>query len=452
MLFGTNGVRGRLDLLTPRLAFDLAASFAQWCQKGSIMLARDMRLTSPMLYCAAKSAILAAGSNLIELGLTSSPVAEFMLSKHKAKGLIVVTASHNPPEWNALKFVDSRGIAISRQRGQEIENAALSKSYSFADWDKIGKEQRIQNAAELHAAAVLAAIDVRKIRRANLKVVLDFGNGTASLSAFLFEKLGCQTILLNKELDGNFPGRPSEPSEQNISAMLETVRKESADMGIAWDGDADRVIFCDEKGNFIVGDKGFAVSAVQACKEAKGKKEKIVVTTVATSKAVEEACAEFGAKTVYTKVGAPYLAEQVVRLQGKVVSAGEEVGGIIWPSFSLAKDGIFAAAKVCEMVCERKLSSYVAQLPAYFNAKQKIAADAKYMQEALQAAKKHAEASKGKLTLLDGVRADFEDGWVIVRASGTENAMRVFAEAKSKARAEALMKEYAEVVQKALEK
>ncbi len=450
-LFGTNGVRGKLDLLTPQLAFGLCASFASWCKPGKIVLARDMRLTSPMLHSAAAAGIMAAGNDVLDLGLVSVPVAEWAAHRHKGAGLVVVTASHNPPEWNALKFVDERGIAVSRERGAEIEAMALAKKYPLADWSKAGKKESLAGAAQEHSSAVVSSINAEKIMKRKLRIALDFGNGTSSLSRGVFEKLGCEMIALNEKLDGAFPGRLSEPSEQNVQELLKAVRKNSCDLGVAWDGDSDRVVFADEKGNWIVGDKGFAISAKKACEEAARQKEKMVVTTVATSRCVEDACAEFGAKTAYTKVGAPYLSEKMAELGGRAVSGGEEVGGIIWPSFSLAKDGIFAAAKIAEMVCERRLSELVAELPAYYNSKAKPEAAPEKKQAGLAAARKHAEGSGGKLTLIDGVRADFEDCWVIVRASGTENAMRIFAEGKTQKRAEQLMKEYRDVVGAALE-
>ena len=467
-LFGTNGVRGKLDSLDASAAFDLASSFATWCtgkeialesshgstarnRPAPIAIGRDMRLTSPMLHSAVEAGILSAGKDALDLGLVSSPVAEWALEKRKAAGLIIVTASHNPPEWNALKFVDGKGIAISHERGAEIERMALGKKFMRSEWNHVGRKQEYPNAATDHAAAVLKAVDAEKIRKRKLRIALDFGNGTSALSRPVFESLGCEVTVLNEKIDGHFPGRLSEPSEPNVQRLLKTVREKSADFGVAWDGDSDRVVFVDERGSWIVGDKGFAISAKKACEEAKGQREKVVVTTVATSRCVEDACASLGAKTVYTKVGAPYLSEKIVELGKKVVSGGEEVGGVIWPRFSLAKDGIFAAAKMCEMACDKKMSELVAELPVYYNAKAKPEAAPEKKEAGLAAAKKHAEKSGGRLTLIDGVRIDFEDGWAIVRASGTENAMRIFAEAKTQKRADSLMKEYKDVVEKAME-
>ena len=451
-LFGTNGVRGKLDALTPQLAFLLAASFAAWCKPGaSIALARDMRLTSPMLHSAAASGMMSAGRNVLDLGLCSSPVAEFTSERHHASGLVIVTASHNAPEWNALKFVDGRGIAVSRERGMPMEKTVLSGSCPLAEWDKAGRIIPMPDASARHAKEALKNVDSGRIRARKLRLALDFGNGTSALSRSVFESLGCEIFALNGVIDGKFPGRPSEPAEANVQGLCKAVQKESCDFGVAWDGDSDRVVFVDEKGGWIVGDKGFAVSALAACRARKAQKGKSVVTTVATSRCVEEACAEEGAKTVYTKVGAPYLSEKMVELGDSAVSGGEEVGGIIWPEFSLAKDGIFAAAKMAEMVCERGLSEIVGELPVYYNSKSRIEAAGDAAKKAgLSSALAASKGMGGKVNTIDGVRIDFADGWAIVRASGTENYMRIFAEGKTQARADALLKEFVEVVKKGI--
>jgi len=451
-LFGTNGVRGKLDVLTPALAYSLCASFAAGLPQGKIVLARDMRITSPMLHASAAAGLMSAGREVADIGLCSSPVSEFAFHESGAAGLVFVTASHNPAEWNALKFVDGKGVAVSRERGAKIEKLALSGKCPQADWRGAGRMVSDSGATARHAAAALKKVDAGKIRKRKLRIALDFGNGTSALSRGLFESLGCEIIALNGKIDGAFPGRPSEPSEKNVQGLCKEVRKSSSDFGVAWDGDSDRVVFVDGGGNWIVGDRGFAISAAQACREKKGQKGKMVVTTVATSKCVEEACAALGANTIYTSVGAPYLSEKMAELGRGAVSGGEEVGGIIWPDFSLAKDGIYAAAKIAEMVCERGIDEMVAELPAYFNSKCKIEGveGAERKAAALGAAKARAEKSGGKLLLVDGVRVDFEDGWAIARASGTENVVRVFAEGKTQKRADSLMKEYKEIVEQVL--
>jgi phosphomannomutase/phosphoglucomutase len=445
-LFGTNGVRGKLDALTPSLAFDLASSFSSWCPQGPIMVGRDMRLTSPMLHSSVKSAIMASGRGVLDLGLCSSPVAEYSHMKAGSSGLIIITASHNAPEWNALKFVDSDGRALSWERGAPIEKMALAKSYFLAPYDKVGSCKKIPSPSAAHASAALSFVNCEKIRKRKLRVALDFGNGTSSLSLPIFQGLGCEIIALNEKLDGTFQGRPSEPSEKNVQGLLSAVKKNSCDLGVAWDGDSDRVVFVDEKGKWIVGDKGFGISASHACREEKKRKDKLIVTTVATSRCVEEACSELGAKTIYTAVGAPYLSEKMRELGPSAISGGEEVGGIIWPRFSPAKDGILSAAKVCEMLCDEKLSELVSELPLYFNSKSIVEVQAGRKQGCLSAAKKLAQGMGGKLTEVDGIRVDLEEGWAIVRASGTENVMRIFAESKSQKRADSLAAEFTKAV------
>jgi len=450
-LFGTNGVRGKIDVLHPMLAFKLSWAFSKTIPQGKVILAKDMRITSPMLHSASLSGLLFAGRDVLDLGLCSSPVAEFILQKSGQSGLIIVTASHNPPEWNALKFIDSKGISISKERGQQIEKLVFEFE-NLKQANKVGKVFEEKDATKKHTNAVLESVNVEKIKQRKFRAVLDFGNGTSVLSKELFEKLGIEIIPLNEKLDGTFPGRLSEPTEANLKDLCKKVKEFSADFGVAWDGDSDRVIFVDEKGNFVVGDKGFAISCKEACKSSTTK-EKIIVTTVATSRCVEDIGNEFGAKTIYTKVGAPYLSEKVVEYGQKVVCAGEEVGGIIWPKFSVAKDGIYAAAKMAEILSESTLSEQVASLPIYFNTKSKVEkVNEQNKEKGLHIIKEYAEKSGGKLTLIDGVRVDFEEGWVIVRASGTEDAMRIFSEAKTKNKAEELLKEYKEVLEQGLNK
>jgi phosphomannomutase/phosphoglucomutase len=237
-------------------------------------------------------------------------------------------------------------------------------------------------------------------------------------------------------MDGHFPGRPSEPREENIQELIKMVKETKADCGIAWDGDGDRIVFVDEKGNFVVGDRVCALSVLLKLKEKKGD----VVTTVATSKAVEDVASRFGCKTIYTRVGAPYMSD--VMAKGKASIGGEEVGGVIWPELSLAKDGIFTAAKIVEALCEKPLSAWLKEIPAYYNVKTRVECGEKEKKAILDGVRKFAK-SKGFRTIdLDGIRLTLDDSWVIIRASGTEPYIRIFGEAKSRDKAEALVKEY----------
>lgn len=443
--FGTNGIRGTFDKLNPKLALELSIAIGEYFKKNSsekqpkILVAQDYRLTGDSLKHAVISGILSIGVNAIDLGVISSPTAEFMIKKLNASGLIIITASHNPPEWNALKVVDSKGIAVSRERGEEIEK--LVGKVETCKWDEVGKNEKYEFAIEDHIKEIISQIDTKKLKAK--KIVLDCGNGTAAdIAPKLFEKLGAKIIPINEKGDGTFPNRPSEPSETNVQKLISKVKAEKADAGIAWDGDGDRVIFVDEKGEYIIGDKVFALCAIWEMERRKGD----VVTTVATSKVVEEVAKKYNRKTKYTAIGAPYLSEEVSR--GDCAIGGEEVGGVIFPKVSLAKDGFLTATKMYEKLSEKTLSKWHEELPKYYNVKTKIEAQGKEKDEIVKKAAIFAKTKNLKTTNVDGIRIDFDDSWVIIRASGTENYIRIFAEAKTQKRAEELVKEYLEICKK----
>jgi phosphomannomutase/phosphoglucomutase len=288
-------------------------------------------------------------------------------------------------------------------------------------------------------------IDSDKIRNRKPKLVLDCGNGMAAIIApNLFKTLDCELVSLNSHVDGTFPGRPSEPTEKNVQALIEAVKFEKADAGIAWDGDGDRVIFVDELGNYIIGDKVFALCVLWKLLEKKGD----IATTVATSRAAQDIAQNTGQRTLYTKIGAPYLSEEISK--GNAIMAGEEVGGVIYPELSLAKDGFMSAAKMVESICEKPLSEWLKEIPVYHNAKIRIeAANNGEKLKIVERVKHETENRKLKTIDIDGVRADFPDGWIICRPSGTEDAVRLFAEAHTEKRAKELLEEWKKI---ALEK
>lgn len=487
---GTNGVRGLFDELGPSQAMDLGFGFAHFVKahprkwkagkektkKGKtskskstsslplVALARDMRLTSPCIFEAAAAGLMEGGAQVADLGVLTAPASEWTAGRIGADGLVIVTASHNPPEWNALKFVDANGVAVSRERGASIAHFINKPHHPVPEWPQMGKIEAVPDVIAEYQKAVLRFVNRRAISASHhtLRVIADPGNGTSTLVApAIFRSLGIRTRFINEKLDGRFPGRPSEPAQANLKALTKAVTDSGADMGVAWDGDADRVTFVDEKGRWISGDMGVALSAKWALflleKEMKSKKQKknrtspsslqpIVVTTVATSRVVEEAAAAHGAKTEYTDVGAPYLSERVHALGERVAMAGEEVGGIVWPSFSLAKDGVLAAGKLLEMAAYAPLSEWVDTLPSFFTSKLKIACPpganlrlAAMLQKELQSdLPSHALLKP----LKGGFRIDFESAWVLVRASGTENYVRVFAEAREQEEADSLARQY----------
>ncbi len=443
--FGTNGIRGRFDFLNPELALKLAQAIGIFLNRGKIIVGRDARLTGEALSYSVISGLQSVGCTVINIGLVSSPTAEFIIKQLHADGAIIITASHNPPEWNAIKVVDGRGIAVSSERGEEIEK--IIDKIEVVPWNKVKNKIEYCTATVEHIEAIKKQININKIKTRKLKIILDCANNTPALIApKLFRELGCEVITLNEKIDGHFPGRPSEPTKANVNKLIALVKKENADCGIAWDGDGDRVIFVDEKGCYVIGDQVFALSVLLKLQKTKG----MVVTTVATSVGVEEIAKKFGCKTHYTKIGAPYLCEGL--LETNAVIGGEEVGGVIWPKFSLAKDGFLTAAKIVEALCEKTLNEWLKQIPYYHNEKTKIECNDEQKKKIIAGIYSFAIKNKFNFIDIDGIRINFEDSWVIVRPSGTENYVRIFAEAKEKKKAKTLVDYYRERITNELEK
>jgi phosphomannomutase/phosphoglucomutase len=437
--FGTNGVRGKFDKVNPELALSLAKAIGEYLNRGKIIVARDGRLTGETLRNAVVAGLLGVGCEVVDIGIAPSPVAEFLIKKEKADGAIIITASHNPPEYNGIKVIDGKMVSVSKERGEEIEK--LMGKTGNAEWSKVGKFCKCGDFIAHYLDAVKKNVDVEKIRKRKPRLVLDCGNGTASVIApVLFRELGCEVVLMNEEMDGRFPGRPSEPTKKNIRELLEKVPKENADMGIAWDGDCDRVVLVDENGEYVIGDRVFALCALLKLRKKKGD----IVTTVATSRAIEDIARKFGVKVRYTKIGAPYLSEEMVK--GGAAIGGEEVGGIIIPEISLAKDGFSSVAMIVGVLSEKKLSGWLKEIPAYINVKERIPADEIRKKRIIEKMKKYAKDNSLDFIDIDGVRINFEKRWVIVRASGTEDYVRIFAEAKTEEKAKELLEKYKKII------
>ncbi len=496
---GTNGVRALFDELDAKAAMDLGFGFSQFMKKEKekkkarkkysssrpcAVLARDMRLTSPCLSQAAAAGLMEGGCDVLDAGILTAPGAEWAARHLQADGLIIVTASHNPPEWNALKFVDGSGIAVSRERGAPIAAYVGRPRPPALAWQQLGKLQSVPDIIPAYQSAILKFANRRLLSRhaSKLKIIADPGNGTAALTApALFKALGVKTKFIHAELDGRFPNRPSEPAKANLGSLIEAMASGSASFGVAWDGDADRVTFVDNEGRWLSGDIGVALSARWALMQAgypkksqarssprskKGgagrskpfplSRRPIIVTTSATSRVVEAVAKEHGARVEYTDVGAPYLSERMAALAPRVISGGEEVGGIVWPSFSLAKDGVLASVKLLEMASLKPISEWADELPKFYTCKLKVECPPEKNKElaALVQSEIARELSSARPAhsalrpLRGGFRLDLPGGWVLVRASGTENQVRIFAESATLEGAEELAKRYQSIVQK----
>ncbi|MEM3373064.1 MAG: hypothetical protein QXF76_02510, partial [Candidatus Anstonellales archaeon] len=393
-------------------------------------------------------------SEVIDMGIVTSPTAEYYAHINKLDGLVIVTASHNPPEYNALKFVDFKGIPISPEKGIEIEKYMDDIRSS---WNEIKSVYYDKHATKAHSEGILNDIIPNlstNFLKENKTILFDPGNGTSSLIIpKLLNKINAKTISINAHIDGTFPGRMSEPTPTNLSNTLQIAKYLNFDYGIALDGDADRLILIDEKGNFISGDKVCALGAILMLEKRKGK----VITTIATSNVLRDVTNQYGGKIVYTKVGAPYIAEKVV--EENAVFGGEEVGGLINPNFSLAKDGPYWSIKILELLQDyyeknKKLSNMIEELlPKYYNEKLKTVCKHEHKREVILKMQNILEKEASSIITIDGIRAELNEfEWILIRASGTEEYIRVFAEAKSHDKAKELANKYLKIVEEVIKK
>ena len=428
-LFGTFGVRRTAnDVLTPEFASRLAASYGSLVQ-GTVAIGGDTRTSTPMLKHAITAGLLSSGCDVVDLGILPTPAIQYAVRNYYDGG-IIVTASHNPPKFNGLKFVDEFGIGTPDDMEIAVEEMYFDSEPKRVSWDKIGKVYHNETIIDEYIKETLKRVDVEAIRSRRLKVVVDCGSGAGSYTApYLLKALGCEVTTLNCQADGFFPGRDPEPIEPNLQDLIATVKDLGADIGLAHDGDADRTICIDEKGNFVLGDKTFALVEKQMLKENNGG---IIVTTVATSQAIYDVAEEFGGEVIATAVGDLLVARKLKDTDG--LFGGEENGGLIFPDFVYGRDAAMTVAKLLEILAkeDRPFSELVAELPVYYQEKLKIECPDDEKEEVMsKIAEEIKKTTDFELDTTDGVKILKDDGWVIIRPSGTEPIFRCFAESDS---------------------
>ena len=432
-LFGTFGVRRTAnDVLTPEFASRLAASYGSII-KGTVAIGGDTRTSTPMLKQAITAGLLSSGCDVVDLGILPTPAIQYAVRNYYDGG-IIVTASHNPPKYNGLKFVDEFGIGTPDDMELEVERLYFDDEPTRVNWNEIGQIFTNESIIDEYIDETLKRVDVEAIRARKLKVVVDCGSGAGSFTApYLLKKLGCEVTSLNCQADGFFPGRNPEPIEPNLQDLIATVKDLGADIGLAHDGDADRTICIDEKGNFVLGDKTFALVERQMLKENDGG---IIVTTVATSQAIYDIAEEYGGEVIATAVGDLLVARELKEKDG--LFGGEENGGLIFPDFIYGRDAAMTVAKILETLVkeDKPLSELIAELPVYYQEKLKIECPDDQKQEVMaNIAKEIKDTTDFNLDTTDGVKILKDDGWVIIRPSGTEPIFRCFAESDSQDKA-----------------
>ncbi|POG57023.1 phosphoglucosamine mutase [Haloferax marisrubri] len=449
-LFGSSGTRGVVgESLTPEFVLRVAKAAGTVWNADRVAIARDTRTTGEMFVNAAESGLASVGVDVDDLGVVPTPAAVRYCENQGVPG-VVITASHNPPEFNGVKLVGDDGVELAVEELERIEDHILAEEFDVAEWDGVGKTRRVETANDDYREDLLANVDREKIADANLTVALDPGHGAGSLvTPDFLRELGCEVRTVNAQPDGHFPGRQSEPVPENLRDLERLVRATDADVGIAHDGDADRAVFVNEHGESISGEASLAALAAAALEPGDA-----TVSAVNVSQRLVDVCEEVGAELELTPIGATNLITRIRELwrEGRNVPvAGEGNGGVFYPNYRLVRDGAYIAAKFLELVAERPPSELVAPYEDYYN----VRINLEYDEEAeltamLNAAADYAESADATPNTTDGYRLDYGDAWVLVRPSGTEPKVRVYAEGRSEERATELAEDAADALRSAV--
>ncbi|MWV63906.1 phosphoglucosamine mutase [Halorubrum sp. JWXQ-INN 858] len=449
-LFGSSGIRGvALRYLTPELVLDIAKAAGTVWDTDRVAVARDTRTTGELFANAAASGLASVGRDVDRLGVVPTPAVGHYCESVGVP-CVLVTASHNPPEFNGIKLVGPDGVELSVDVLERVERRVLDDDYAHANWRTAGSETVIEGVADDYVDQLLDSVDREAIADAGLTVAVDPGHGAASIpSPRFYRELGCTVRTVNATPDGHFPGRESEPVPENLTALSRLVATSDADVGIAHDGDADRAVFVDETGAFVDGDTSFAALA-----DAELRPGDAVVSAVNVSQRLVDVCDANDAALELTPIGATNIITRTRELgdEGtRVPIAGEGNGGVFFPPYRLSRDGAYIGAKFLELLAAADgdpVSEVVAPYADYhfvrLNAEYDDTAEREGM---LAAARAYVETADAEPNTTDGYRLDYGDAWVLVRPSGTEPKIRIYAESADADRAERLAADMREAVE-----
>ena len=424
-----SGLRGLVgDGLDPVVMVEFAAAYASQCEPGAIVLSHDGRISSTVFFPAVLAGVTATGRDALVAGATSTPTVGILVRARNAVGGIQISASHNPPQYNGLKFFQPRGMVLSPEQGRAVLDRWQRKDFSWASWDSLGKTRPIEDPDEVHLARVLEIVDVEAIRRREYVVALDACHGSGGrLAVRLLRAMGCRPVVLGGEPDGYYDHLP-EPTEKNLRLFSALVPAVGAAVGFAQDPDADRLAIVDESGHYIGEELTLALAALRRLDQIQGP----VVLNLSTSNVTEELARRFGCPVVRTPVGEINVVEGM--LAENAVLGGEGNGGVIDPRVGLVRDSFVAMALVLDLLAssERPLSRWVETLPRFVMIKDQypLGPGCTGPKETAALWERIAHAyPEARSDRRDGLRLDWDDRWVHVRSSNTEPIVRVIAEA-----------------------
>ena len=425
-MFGTSGIRGPVgDEVTASLA--LSVGRALGVETDRVVVGRDPRESGETLQSALAAGLRESGTDVVDIGIAATPTVGRAVGWEQADAGVTITASHNPPEDNGIKLWQPSGQAFDESRRERITERIKQEKADLVGWDQFGKQTKTDH-TETHWEQLVESVEIDE----SLTVIVDVGNGAGGVTAQALDALGCEVETLNAQPDGAFPGRPSEPTPENCQSLAALVGTTDADLGIAHDGDGDRMRAVTADGEFLSGDVLLALFGREAASEG----ERVAVP-VDTSLAVEDHFAEAGIETTRTPVGDVYVAEAAS--EAGVAFGGEPSGAWIWPAETLCPDGPLAACKLVSMAAETPLGERAAAVETYPIRRDNVETTNK--QAVMSELTERAQEKYENISTLDGVRVDLGDGWFLVRASGTQPLVRITAEARTKDRADTVFEE-----------
>ena len=444
-----SGIRGTIggkfgDNLTPIDAVNFGCAYGQWIlnrnpdKKPTVVIGRDARISGQMIQNFVQNSLISLGINVIDLDLSTTPTVELMVKEHDAEGGIIITASHNPTEWNALKLLDENGEFLNSDEGEEIIKISESKNFIFSNVHELGKVIKSYDSMKKHIDSVLdlSLVDVEKIKAKKIKVVVDAVNSTGGIIVPDFLKeLNIEVIKLYCEPNGDFPHNP-EPLKKNLTELSKMVVECNADLGIAVDPDVDRLVFVCEDGELFGEENTLVACADYVLSKTPGS----TVSNLSSSRALNDISKKHNQSHFYSAVGEVNVVDKMKECNA--IIGGEGNGGVIYPESHYGRDSIVGIGLFLSLYVERGLvaSKLLETYPKYFMIKEKINLSASLNVDNIlnQIAEKY---KNEKIDLVDGVRIDFKDSWVQLRKSNTEPIIRIYSEAKSVENALELIKE-----------
>lgn len=434
-LFGTDGIRRVVNAeFSPVFIAEVAAATAEILQgEGPVLIAQDYRTTSPGIARILAGVLAMDGVEVVEMGAMPTPCLQFNVRALKARLGLMVTASHNPTDFNGIKFSGPEGLEITPEEEHAIERNVHLRRHAVPRWDRAAAVRADSDGVARYLRSIVGLVDRGRIEARRLRVVLDCGNGTsAATSPLLLRSLGCQLTTLNANPDGYFPGHPSEPTEANLADLRKTVVAVGADFGVAHDGDSDRVAFVDETGRYVPGEETLGLFAGEMLRRKGGG---TVVTSVTSTRCIEEVVRIAGGELRITRSGSLPVAREIA--ESHAIFGGEENGGMYWPAHQVARDGPASSAMMLDFLAESGLSlgAMLAKLPKFHVVKRNVPLPESTKAAVLDRVRATLGAEAERLVTLDGVKAFYPDGWILVRPSGTEPICRVYAESRDADRA-----------------